>query len=333
MKKKIGVGIIGFGTWGETFHLPAIQATKMAEVVAVYDTNLRRGERALKLGIKTYASLTSFLKDPKVEVVVIVTPHNTHFPLAMRAIAASKHIILEKPMTLNATEAKKIMEAAKQNNCLLTVFHNRRFDGDFLAINRLVSSGKLGRIYTIQSRIQLWGSPAGFGTKDFYPEWRDEKAYGGGGLLDWGVHLVDQLLQFPLGKPKRVTAKLQSGTFAKDCDDFALALLEFDSGALSIVEVNFVTNYPLPRWLITAEKGSIILHHNERVLRLFNPQLRIERHIQPERNRWEKIFLSFFRKILGTADKLAVEPQTVVKTMRILDLIRKSAKTGKTIAL
>ncbi len=333
MIKRVGVGIIGFGAMAEGYHLQAIRNTRLGEVVAVYDVNERRRQRATELGITAYDSVTEFLKNKDITAVLIATPHNSHFPLAMKTLAAGKHLILEKPMTLNAAEAQKIVAAAKQQKCILTVFHNRRFDGDFLTIKQIIGSGKLGKIYTVQSRVNQWGSGASFGTRDFFPAWRDKRTYGGGALLDWGVHLIDQMLQLLLGKPAQVTANLQSGTFSKDCDDFALVHIEFDSSVLGIVEVNFVTKYTLPRWLITAQNFSVIHQSMERNIRLFDPRQNIERHLAPAPGAWDKIFVSFFRKILGKADKLAVEPESVVETMKLLDIIRKSARTGKTISL
>ncbi|MCX7766607.1 MAG: Gfo/Idh/MocA family oxidoreductase [Candidatus Sumerlaeia bacterium] len=333
MTKRVGVGIIGFGAMAEGYHLQAIRNTRLAEVVAVYDVNERRRECAAQLGITAYDSVAEFLKDRNVTAVLIATPHNSHYPLAMKTLSAGKHLILEKPMTLNAGEAQKIVTTAKEQKCLLTVFHNRRFDGDFLTIKQILGSGKLGKIYTVQSRANQWGSGASFGTRDFFPAWRDTKAYGGGALLDWGVHLIDQMLQLPLGKPARVTASLKSGTFSQDCDDFALAHIEFDSGVLGIVEINFVTRYQLPRWLITAQKLSVIQEATGRNIRLIATEQNTERIISPAPGAWDKIYVSFFRKILGKEDKLAVEPDSVVQTMKLLDTIRKSARTGKTISL
>src|SRR5438046_715372 len=172
-----------------------------------------------------------------------------HFDHAMMALAAGKHVMVEKPMALDQEQSRKLVEEAARCNLLLSVFHNRRWDLDYLTVRHAVHSGLFGKIINVESRLGQWSSCVGPAAREYRPNWRNESAFGGGGLYDWGSHFVDQIwrLLWP-AKPIRVFAQLRGNVWSKDCDDFARLLIDFDGGAVGLVEINTTTMRPRPRW-------------------------------------------------------------------------------------
>lgn len=140
---------------------------------------------------------------------------------------------------------------------MLGVFHNRRWDADFLAVCAAVRRGVFGKIINIESRLGQWASCVGPAAREYRPGWRNEARFGGGGLFDWGSHFLDQLriLMLP-AKPVRVFAQLRGNVWSSDCDDFARVCVDFDNGTAGMVEINTTTTQPLPRWHIDGTAGS-----------------------------------------------------------------------------
>ena len=232
---------------------------------------------------------------------------------------------------MNAKEAYAMIQTAKKQQKILTVFHNRRFDADYLTVKKIIQSGKLGQILAIESRIQGWGSAAGFGIPTFYQNWRNEKKWGGGGLYDWGSHLIDQMQMMVKSPVESVTANLQKGNFAKDCDDYAIGMIRFQNGINGLIEVNYMTKYPLPRWRVIAENGTLINEvSNWNEITYFDPSGNLEMHIPVEKGDPKVIYQSFLKAIQGKG-KPVVAPDSVLKTMQIIDAFFASSKKGSSI--
>jgi predicted dehydrogenase len=144
----------------------------------------------------------------------------------------------------------------------LSVFHNRRWDVDYLTVKQAIDAGTFGTIINVESRIGQWASCVGPAAREWRPGWRNQADFGGGGLYDWGSHFVDQLWRMMLpARPVRVFAQLRGNVWTKDCDDFARVLIDFDSGdgsggAVGMVEINTTTTRPLPRWHVDGTRGS-----------------------------------------------------------------------------
>ncbi len=330
---KISFGIIGYGRMAELVHEKFINSLSNAQVTAICDSTPLRRREAEKKGYSAYDSIPKFLKHPGLDAVAVVTPSNSHRDIVVKVLKAGKHVIVEKPMALTARQAKEMIDTAKKNHRLLTVFHNRRYDSDFLTVKKAIRSGQLGRILAIESRNNCWGSAAGFGIPTFYQNWRNEKQWGGGGLYDWGSHLIDQMLQLVDSPVRSVYANLQTGVFAKDCDDYALGTIDFKNGTCGIVEVNYMTKYNLPRWRVIGEKATLISElHDWNQLKIFNPKENTETHLPLVQGDPSIIYKTFVKKILGKGN-LAVDPNTVHKTMQIIDAFFESSKTKKSIGL
>ena len=177
-------------------------------------------------GIRTYTDVDALLADDGVDLVTLITPHDTHAPLAIQALNAGKAVICEKPMCLTAQEATDMIAAAKKNGVMLSVYHNRRHDGDFQALKEAIVEKKLiGDVFSIQAGFAGYGHPGHW--------WRSDKAISGGAFYDWGAHFLDWILNLMPGR-KVVSV---SGYFHKRVwhdvtnEDHVQAILRFDDGA------------------------------------------------------------------------------------------------------
>jgi predicted dehydrogenase len=252
----LGVGIIGFGRIGAE-HERWIRQAKGVRVVAVADVTAARREMASARGLAVYQSVDDLLNDARVGAVLVSTPTAMHHQQAMAALRADKHVMVEKPMALDLPQAQEMMREAHRRNKTLSVFHNRRWDVDFLTIDKHVRSGVFGRVFNVQSRLGQWASCVGPAATEFRPGWRNESAYGGGGLYDWGSHFVDQLwrLMWP-NRPVRLFAQLRGNVWTNDCDDLARVCIDFEDGAACLVEINTTTRFAPPRWHVDGTLGS-----------------------------------------------------------------------------
>jgi predicted dehydrogenase len=254
--ERLGIGIIGFGRIGAE-HAGWIAASAHARPVAVADATPARQALARDRGLAAYEGIDAMLADPAVEAVVVATPTAMHFEHTTAALAAGKHVLVEKPMALDLPQARALVEDAERRGLVLSVFHNRRWDLDYLTLKQAIAAGTLGRVINVESHLGQWASCVGPAAREYRPNWRNEAAFGGGGLYDWGSHFVDQIwrLMWP-ARPARVYGQLRGNVWSTECDDLARVLIDFDNGAIGLVEVNTTTTRPLPRWHVDGTRGT-----------------------------------------------------------------------------
>ncbi len=214
------VGLIGFGMAGRVFHAPLISSVDGLELAAVVE---RHGDQATQRypGVKIYRSLEDLLADASIDLVVVATPSGTHFQVASQGLAAGKHAVVDKPVALTSGEVAQLIELARANSKLLIPFHNRRWDGDFLTVQKLLHEHQLGRVVHIVSRFDRWNPGAA------RRPWKDDPAQGGGVLLDLGTHLVDQALVL-CGKPLAVSADVLRERDDEGSDDAFTIRLRYE---------------------------------------------------------------------------------------------------------
>ncbi len=269
MKKNLVViGYGGMGTWHTQFALKS----DVVELVGVYDINPERNAKAVENGIFAYESLEAVLADPKVDIVTIATPNDVHKEIAVKALDAGKNVICEKPVAMNLAELDEMIEAANRNNRIFSVHQNRRFDTDFLAIKELKESGKIGEFINYESRV--------LGSRGIPGDWRKEKQHGGGMVLDWGVHLIDQTLQMFTEKIDRIYCVLDHITNAEVDDGFKLTIY-FENGATAYIEVGTYNFVPILRHYVRAQNGgaSIFSWHDK--VKVCGPKEWIEEEVTP----------------------------------------------------
>ena len=342
--KPLGVGIIGFGRIGAE-HADWINASRGARLLAVDDVTPARRHLAEALGVHVYGDIDSLLADRAVEAVLVSTPTAMHFEHASRALAAGKHVMVEKPMALDLAQSRALVEDAERRRLVLSVFHNRRWDLDYLTVRAAIESGAFGRVLNVESRLGQYASCVGPAAREYRPNWRNEGAFGGGGLYDWGSHFVDQLWRLMLpAKPVRVFAQLRGNVWSSDCDDFARVLLDFDSGTVGLVEINTTTSRPLPRWHIDGTGGSAFSPFSPEFdtavwasLR-FTPARQGESPGGPSRTfapaprglSETQIWEQFAAAVRGAGEP-AVTAGSVLPTMALLDAARASSREGRAV--
>ena len=247
MKNVVVVGYGGMGAW----HVDYIKKSDVVSLSGIYDISPERTAIAKKNNINTYASLDQVLSDPTVDIILIATPNDVHKEIAVKALSAGKNVISEKPVTLSSDDLAEMIKAAKQSGKLFTVHQNRRWDNDFLSIKEVFNSGTLGDVFNIESRVH--------GSRGIPGDWRGRKEQGGGMMLDWGVHIIDQMLLMVPGKIKKLYARFDNITNYEVDDGFKLELI-FDKGIRAFLEVGTSNFISLPRWYMQGENGTAVIN-------------------------------------------------------------------------
>lgn len=244
------MAIIGFGGMG-SFHYKKLLKEQEIVCTGVWDVKPERREYAASLGLHVYGSLEEVLADDSIEIVLIATPNDVHHPIALQALASGKHVICEKPVTLNAKLLTEMLETADKAGKLLTVHQNRRWDRGYRIVHQVLGEGVLGEVYRIESRVH--------GAHGIPGDWRQDPKQGGGMVYDWGIHLLDQaVMLFPEAKIQSVYATLNHVTNEQTDDGFFIDLL-FDNGVHYIVEVGTSHFITLPRWMVMGRDGTMLL--------------------------------------------------------------------------
>lgn len=248
--KKIGCAVIGYGGMGG-WHADKIKSMKNTELIGIFDINPERGAVAEKKDIFSFDSREALLADKRIELVTIATPNDFHKEIALDALAAGKNVICEKPVAMNSGELEEMIAAAEKHGKLFTVHQNRRWDEDYLTTKRIIDENQLGKVFRIESRVQ--------GSRGIPGDWRNKAAQGGGMVLDWGIHLLDQALLLG-GDSKLVSvyAELTNVTNEEVDDGFRTTMI-FESGLSIYVEVTTSNFIELTRWYVLGENGSAIV--------------------------------------------------------------------------
>ncbi|HEY4078483.1 MAG TPA: oxidoreductase, partial [Rhizomicrobium sp.] len=217
-EQNIGVGLIGYGFAGKTFHTPLIQAVDGLALKAIASSDAAKVRKDFP-GMTVYADPAALMLAEGVELVVIATPNTSHAPLARAALTAGRAVVIDKPFTLDMAEARDLIALAETQGKLLSVFHNRRWDSDFLAAKFGVESGVLGRVTHFESHIDR-----------FRPEvrdrWRERAEPGAGVWYDLAPHMIDQALVL-FGLPQSVQADFLMQRPGAQAVDWAHAVLDY----------------------------------------------------------------------------------------------------------
>ncbi|MGO2742844.1 MAG: Gfo/Idh/MocA family protein [Pseudolactococcus laudensis] len=242
----INIVIIGYGGMG-SYHQKELMPHELVNVIGVYDIAQKAQDKAREAGLTVYDSLEQVLKDASVEAVLIATPNDVHKALSIAALRAGKQVICEKPVAMNVGELDDILAVAAETGNTFMMHQNRRWDPDFLVIRELYQNGQIGDLFQIESRVQ--------GANGIPGDWREQAEHGGGMLLDWGVHLIDQILWL-IDNPVKSMAADFSYVLGQEVDDGFILYLTFENGIRSLIEVG-TTNYSqLPRWYVKGLNGA-----------------------------------------------------------------------------
>jgi len=244
----IRVGLIGFGFAGRVFHAPLLSSVDGLELAAILERTTNKAVERYP-GVAIHRSLDDLLADDSLGLVVVATPNGTHFEFAKRILVAGKNVVVDKPMTLTSAEAAELIALAKKQNLLLAPYHNRRWDSDFLTVQKLIDEESVGRLVSFESRLDRW-RPARLTER----LWKENPEAGGGTLLDLGPHLVDQALVL-FGKPQAVSADVVREKDGPGANDAFTIRLRYDGVAVTL-GANSLSLPARPRFHLRGTKGS-----------------------------------------------------------------------------
>ena len=244
-KQLRGVGLVGFGLAGRYFHAPLIEAADM-RIVGVVTSRLEEVRTTLPHA-HVFSSLDELLSRSDVDLIVIATPNRLHLQQATAALQAGKHVVIDKPMCTSASEARTLIELARRQARVLSVFHNRRWDADFLTIRDLMASGRLTDVRSFHTRWDRF-------RPQVIDRWRERDEPGAGVLYDLGPHLLDQVLCL-FGQPDWVQGDVFQQRDGADTDDGFELLM--GKGSLRItVGVNLLSAASAYRYMVNGAQGS-----------------------------------------------------------------------------
>ena len=247
MKTCAIIGYGGMGEWHEN-HIRS-NMTDCLTLKGVWDIRPERLEHAKSKGVGVYGSLEEVLNDQEVELITIATPNDFHKPLSIACLQAGKNVVCEKPVMMNATELQEVLAVAKECGKVFTVHQNRRWDKDFVTVKEVLTQNTIGKPYYIESRVQ--------GSRRVLNGWRGVKAEGGGMLLDWGIHLLDQIMWMIDSPVVEVGAHLFALMPGVEVDDNMKLFLRFENGISAMIEVATNCFILQPRWHVSCEDGTL----------------------------------------------------------------------------
>ena len=244
------VALIGYGGAGRIFHAPLMAGVPGLHLACIV-TRQREAVQRDWPAVPCVASASAALADPAIDLVVIATPNDSHFELAQAALQAGKHVVVDKPCTVTLTETETLLDLARQQGRVLTVFQNRRFDSDFLALQQVIASGQLGRVVQVDSHFDRY--------RPTVPErWREQNLPGSGLWFDLGPHLVDQALVL-FGRPDALLLEQAEVRDGARVNDWFHAVLRYDTpqgGLRVILHASTLVAEPGPRWAAHGTQGS-----------------------------------------------------------------------------
>jgi predicted dehydrogenase len=253
MKHKMA--IIGYGGMAGYHHENLKKHFPEMEIAGIYDIREEAVKKAHEKGLAHFDTPEQLYQNKDIELVLVATPNDFHKPYAIACLESGKNVISEKPVTLNAAELEEIIAAAERAGKFFTVHQNRRWDKDFLMVKKIFAEGLLRDPYVIESRVQ--------GSRRALHGWRGWKQNGGGMVLDWGVHLIDQMLNFTAPKKVIAVSAVLHKVFAPEVDDNFTASFRFENGLNYIVNVAMNSFITQPRWHISAADGTCLIQNWE----------------------------------------------------------------------
>jgi len=246
--KTINIALIGYGFVGKTFHTPLIQSIEGLTLAVVSSRDEEKVKRDLP-NVLVVATPEEAIQHPDVDLVVIASPNATHAPLAALALNAGKHVVVDKPFTLDMQEARELIALADEKQRLLSVFHNRRWDSDFIGIKQVIEEGRLGKVKLFESHIDR-----------FRPEvrvrWREQNVPGSGLWFDLGPHLIDQTLQL-FGLPQSVQGNIATLRDGAEINDWTHVVLNYPEHKV-ILHASMLVAGGTSRFTVHGDKASVV---------------------------------------------------------------------------
>ena len=348
--KQYKAALVGYGGMGH-WHFEGICKTDRVKFVGVYDIDPKRMELAKSEGFeKLYDSYEAMLADASLDIIVVATPNNVHKTLVCQALEAGKAVVCEKPVAMSSGELQDMMDTAKRTGSLFTIHQNRRADADYLAMREQAESGLLGKVFEIESRVT--------GSRGIPEGWRQYAVAGGGMMLDWGVHLIDQLMMMNPTPVTSVFCDMYHVAY-QECDDGFKLQLKFEDGVMATIEVGTSHYIEAPRWYVCGDRGALTIPDwscNGKVVRASQHEVTWEEEIiytqagptktmaPRAKDTIEEIALDpdkyfsdydvFYRNLADVLDgtaELRVKPEEAMRVMKVMEAAFESDRTGQAI--
>ena len=343
----IEVGLIGFGLAGRAFHAPVIRAVPGMHLAAILQ---RTGNEAAEKypDVRIVRNLDELLAIREIQLVVIATPNDTHYSFARQCLAAGRDVVVDKPFTTTVEEAESLVQFAKENGRLITVYQNRRYDGDFQALRKLVAEGTLGRIVRFETHYDRYRPQLKPGA------WRETTRPGSGILFDLAPHLIDHALVL-FGLPEAVTADVRSERENTVADDAFDIMFHYPGALRAVLRSSILAAAPRPRFVLFGTQGSFVkqsvdpqennLRHgnipasgpwgaepeeNWGLLTVPDGEKFTHRRIPSEKCDFRDYYANVRDTLLGKAAP-AVTTEWAVNVMRLLEIARESSERRCTI--
>jgi scyllo-inositol 2-dehydrogenase (NADP+) len=340
----VRVGLLGFGMSAQVFHTPTIRSVAGMELACILE---RSGSLARQKypEARVAGTLDELLADDSIRLCVITTPNATHYDLARRCLDAGRNVAVDKPFTVTLQEAQELTEMARQKKRLLTVYQNRRWDGDFQTIRTLVASGELGRIVEYEARFDRFRPEPKPGS------WRERPEPGSGVAIDLGPHLIDQALLL-FGTPAAVTATIFTQRAWAKADDAFDIFLEYP-GLRALLRGRMLAYVPGPHFLLHGTQGSFVKYgvdpQEEQLKSGVTPGDRgwgeerpelwgtltlaggaAPRKLKTQAGDYRK-FYENMRDAIEHGNEIEVRPEQALETMRVVELARQSSQEKRTV--
>lgn len=337
--EPVNTVVVGYGMAGRQFHSYLVGLTPGLRLHGIVSGSEEKRERIVAgHGCKAYAHIDEALGDPQVELVVIATPNSTHAELSIAALNGGKHVVTDKVMCLSLADCDRMLEAAKNNDRMLAVFQNRRFDGDYLTVRKLKEEGQLGDVRWTEMAWQ------GFGT---WGRWRGQAAMGGGRYLDLGAHLVDQTCQLFPQEIESVYCRMHHDDPDTDVETEALLVITFEGGRTGVCDMSSRAAISKPRFYVKGRDATFVkygLDPQEAAMKAGDIDAATEDQalfgtlkgngdeqvIPTIPGRWRNYYENVAEVIRNGAEPV-VKPQEMRRVMAVLDAGMRSAMEGRVV--
>ena len=325
-RKAVRCGIVGYGgafNMGK-HHADTIRRIPGLEVTAVCDINPKRLElaREEQPGVETFDHVQKMIEADAIDLGVVVTPHNTHAELAIALAEGGKHVVCEKPFSITIEEATAMIEAARKKGVMLSTFHNRRWDGDFMTIRTIIQDGLIGEVFHIEA------CGAGYSPPRYW--WRSHKPISGGAIYDWGAHFVDWILNLMPGKMESVYGFFHKRVwFDVTNEDQCHAIIRFEGGKYAEFQRSSIAAVGKPKWRILGTKGGILMETGDAIkVVTYTRGVREELSVPVMEGQWDAYYYNIADHLLA-GEPLAVTPESARRVIAVLSLAERASETGQ----
>jgi len=328
MPKTYQFAVIGYGPAFNMgpHHINSVLANEGFEFAGVCDVSEERLAAAKETypEVQTFTDADAMLDALDLDLCIVITPHNTHAPLALKCLERGVSVVTEKPMAITTDEVVAMIEAAEANDAMLSTFHNRRWDADFVVLRDLVKAGTIGKVFRVEAGFNNYREP-----RDW---WRSDKTVSGGAIYDWGAHFTDWILNIVDGKVMHVSGfQAKNPAWSKYTnEDHSEYTAVFDSGCVATLTISSLSAINRPKWTVRGEKGSIVAEGDAfKITRIDDEGRAWTTHVRYDsvQSDWH----AYYRNVcahLRDGEPLIITGESAARVICVLDCANQSALDG-----